>query len=340
LAPPVGPSFRPPWLRLHAHGGRHPLLRFVLRRLAVGVVLVFLSSVLVFAATEILPGDPARKILGKYGTRDNVAALREELGLDKPIPERYGNWVGGLVQGDLGTSITGSRAPVSELVSNRIRNTVTLAFVAMILMTPLAIALGVWAGIRAGRSSDHAISGITLGFIALPDFVIGTALILTFSIWAGWLPPISLVAPGASPLATPEVLVLPVLTIVIVAVGFAIRMVRAGVIEAVSSDYVQMARLNGIRERRVIAKHALRNALAPTVQVLALTLQWLLGGVFIIETIFAYPGVGLGFVQAVIDKNIPYIQSVAVLIAAAYIAINILADILVVLLVPKLRTAQ
>jgi peptide/nickel transport system permease protein len=312
----------------------------VLRRIAVGIVLVFLSSVLIFAATEVLPGDPARKILGKYGTRDNVAALREELGLDKPVVERYGDWLGGLVQGDLGTSITGSRAPVWDLVANRLRNTITLALVAMLVMIPLAIGLGVWAGIRAGRPADHAISGITLGFIAMPDFVIGTALILVFAIWAGWLPPVSLVAPGASPLATPEVMVLPVLTIVVVALAFIIRMVRAGVIDAVSSDYVQMARLNGIRERRVIVKHALRNALAPTVQVVALTLQWLLGGVFIIETIFAYPGIGLGFVQAVIDKNLPYIQSVAVMIAAAYIAINIIADILVVLLVPKLRTAQ
>lgn len=312
----------------------------MLRRIAVGIVLVFLSSVLIFAATEVLPGDPARKILGKYGTRDNVAALREELGLDKPVVERYGDWLGGLVQGDLGTSITGSRAPVWDLVANRLRNTITLALVAMLVMIPLAIGLGVWAGIRAGRPADHAISGITLGFIAMPDFVIGTALILVFAIWAGWLPPVSLVAPGASPLATPEVMVLPVLTIVVVALAFIIRMVRAGVIDAVSSDYVQMARLNGIRERRVIVKHALRNALAPTVQVVALTLQWLLGGVFIIETIFAYPGIGLGFVQAVIDKNLPYIQSVAVMIAAAYIAINIIADILVVLLVPKLRTAQ
>ena len=305
-----------------------------------GIVLIFLSSVFVFVATEILPGDPAQKVLGRYGTRENVAALREELGLDRPAAERYLSWVGDMLQGDLGRSITGSRAPVSELVSNRITNTATLALVALIFMTPLAIALGIWAGIRAGRPVDHAISGVTLGFIALPDFVVGSALILLFFTWAGWLPPVSLVPPGANPLETPKVLVLPVLTIVIVAVGFAIRMVRAGVIEAMSSDYVQMARLNGVRERRVIVKHALRNALAPTVQVLALTLMWLLGGVFVIETVFAYPGIGLGFVQAVIDKNLPYIQSVAVLIAAAYIVINIVADLVVVFLVPKLRTAQ
>jgi len=194
--------------------------------------------------------------------------------------------------------------------------------------------------VRAGRPPDHVVSGVTLGFIALPDFVVGASLILIFSIWAEWLPPISLVAPGESPLATPKVLILPVATIVVVAVGFAVRMVRAGVIETMSSDYVQMARLNGVPERRVVLRYALRNALAPTVQVLALTLQWMIGGLFIIEAVFNYPGIGLGMVEAVTEKNITYIQAVAVMIAAAYIAINILADLLVVLLVPKLRTGQ
>jgi peptide/nickel transport system permease protein len=170
--------------------------------------------------------------------------------------------------------------------------------------------------------------------------VVGSALILIVAIWAGLLPPISLVAPGASPLATPNVLVLPVATIVIIATGFAVRMVRAGVIDTLASEYVQMARLNGVVERRVIMRHALRNALAPTVQVLALTLQWLVGGLFIIETVFGYPGIGLGLVTAVTDHDVPYIQAVALLIAAAYIAINIAADLLVVLLVPKLRTGQ
>jgi peptide/nickel transport system permease protein len=245
-----------------------------------------------------------------------------------------------LIRGDFGSSLTGAHDPVSTLIGGPIENTVTLALVALLAMIPIAIVLGVWAGVRAGRAPDHVVSGLTLGFIALPDFVVGSSLILIFSISAGWLPPISLVAPGSSPLATPSVLVLPVATIVIVAVGFAVRMVRAGVIETMSSDYVQMARLNGVVERRVVFKYALRNALAPTVQVLALTLQWLVGGLFIIETVFSYPGIGLGLVEAVTDKNIPYIQAVAVLVAAAYIAINILADLVVVLLVPKLRTGQ
>jgi peptide/nickel transport system permease protein len=317
---------------------RHPLLAFVLRRVAVGVGLVLLSSFLVFTATEVLPGDPARKVLGRYASPENLRALRHQLGLDQPFLVRYLHWLNDLLHGDFGHSLTGAQQPVSTLIGGPIGNTLTLAAVALLAMIPIAVVLGVWAGVRAGRPTDHVVSSVTLGFIALPDFVVGSSLILILSIWLGWLPPISLVAPGASPLETPSVLVLPVITIVIVAVGFAVRMVRAGVIEAMQSDYVQMARLNGVAERRVVFKFALRNALAPTVQVLALTLQWLIGGLFIIETVFSYPGIGLGLVQAVTEKNVTYIQAVAVMLATAYIAINILADVLVVLLVPKLRT--
>jgi peptide/nickel transport system permease protein len=318
--------------------GRHPVLAYAATRVAVGLLLVLLSSILVFAATQVLPGDPASKILGKYATPENVAALRQQLGLDAPVTTRYVRWLGDFLTGDFGTSVTGARSPVSSLIGGPLMNTMTLALVAMVIMVPLALALGVWAGRRAGRPADHVISNVTLGFIALPDFVLGTALILLLSTWLGLLPPISLVAPGASPLATPSALVLPVMTIVLIAVGFAIRMIRAGVIEALSSDYVQMARLNGIAERRVVYHHALRNALAPTVQVLALTLQWLIGGLFVIETVFSYPGIANGLVEAVNDKNIPYIQTVSVLIATVYIAINVVADLIVVFLVPKLRT--
>jgi peptide/nickel transport system permease protein len=319
--------------------GRHPLAAFVAVRIAVGLLLVLVSSMLVFAATQILPGDPASKILGRFATPENVAALRAQLGLDQPVVERYVNWLGDFATGDFGRSVTGAKAPISELIGDRLLNSLTLAAVAMLIMIPLAIVLGVWAARRAGRPADHVISNVTLGFIALPDFVVGSGLILLFSSWLGLLPPISLVAPGASPLATPEALVLPVATIVVIAVGFAIRMIRAGVIEALSSDYVQMARLNGIAERRVVYRHALRNALGPAVQVLALTLQWLIGGLFVIETVFSYPGIALGLVEAVTDKNAPYIQTVSVLIAAVYIAVNIVADVIVVFLVPKLRTA-
>jgi peptide/nickel transport system permease protein len=317
---------------------RHPLLSYALRRAAIGALIILLTSFLVFVVTTVLPGDPAQRILGRYASPENVAALRHQLGLDRPFLHQYVAWLGDLVHGDFGHSITGAREPVSTLVWGRIQNSLTLAAVAFAVLIPLAIALGVWAGIRAGRAADQFVSGSTLALIALPDFVVGSSLILIFSVWMAWLPPISLVAPGQSPLVTPSVLVLPVATVVTVALGLAVRMVRAGVIETMSSEYVQTARLNGIPERRVVYKHALRNALGPTVQVLALTLQWLIGGLFIIETVFSYPGIGLGLVEAVINKDINYIQAVSMLLATAYIVINIVADVLVVLLVPKLRT--
>jgi peptide/nickel transport system permease protein len=317
---------------------RHPLLSYALRRAAIGALIILLTSFLVFVVTTVLPGDPAQKILGRYASPENVAALRHQLGLDRPFLHQYVAWLGDLVHGDFGHSIAGAREPVSTLVWGRIQNSLTLAAVAFAVLIPLAIALGVWAGIRAGRAADQFVSGSTLALIALPDFVVGSSLILIFSVSMAWLPPISLVAPGQSPLETPSVLVLPVATVVTVALGLAVRMVRAGVIETMSSEYVQTARLNGIPERRVVYKHALRNALGPTVQVLALTLQWLIGGLFIIETVFSYPGIGLGLVEAVINKDINYIQAVSMLLATAYIVINIVADVLVVLLVPKLRT--
>jgi peptide/nickel transport system permease protein len=337
---PATVTIRPPRNPLRRLAIHHPLVALVINRVLVGLGLILVSTFLVFVATELLPGDPARKVLGKYGTPEAVASLRQQLGLDDPLLQRYVEWLWNAVHGDLGTSITGAQAPVTDIIIGRMQNTIVLALVGMVVLVPIALLLGVWAGIRAGRPADHAISTTTLGFIALPDFVVGSGLILIFGIWLAWLPTLSLVPPGQTPLTTPKALVLPVATIVIVAVAFAIRMIRAGVVEAISSDYVQMARMNGIRERRVIVKYALRNALAPSVQVLALTLQWLVGGLVVIETVFTYPGIGASLVEAVNDKNIPVVQAIAVLIAVAYIVINVIADLLIVLLVPRLRTGQ
>ena len=200
--------------------------------------------------------------------------------------------------------------------------------------------LGVAAGRRPEGTLDNVITWTSLGLIAVPEFVTGTLLVLLFAVRFQVLPAVSLLPFDGGPFDAPSVLVLPVATLVIVGVAYIIRMVRAGVIEVMASDYVQMARLNGISERRVVLRHGLRNALAPTVQVIALTLQWLIGGLFIVETVFEYPGIGQGLVQAVIARDIPLVQAVAMLMAAAYILINIVADIAVVLLVPKLRTAR
>jgi peptide/nickel transport system permease protein len=316
----------------------HPLAAYVLRRLGVGVLLLALVSVLVFGATQVLPGDAATAILGRSATAEQKELYRQELGLDRSIPAQYWSWISGVVQGDLGRSLA-SRQPVTDFISERVGKSLVLALATLVVLVPVSLVLGVWAGIRRNRASDHVISGVSLGFIALPEFVTGSLLIAFIAVSLKLLPPTSIIETGASPLTSPELLVLPVLTLCITAAAYIIRMVRAGIVDTMSSEYVEMARLKGVPEPRVVRRHALRNALAPTVQVLALTAQYLIGGIVIVETVFAYPGLGQGLVQAVTARDIPTVQGVAMLLAAIYIVINIVADVFVVLLIPKLRTS-
>lgn len=334
VAPALGT--RAPWSR---HVSRHPLAAFVVRRVLAGALILFVVSIIVFAATQVLPGNAAVQILGRNATPQAVAQLTRELGLDRSAAGQYLSWLTGLLQGNLGRSLA-AQEPVSQFIGDRVRNTLVLAGVAVALMVPLGLALGVLAGVRRDRLADHAITGFTLGAIAVPEFVSGALLALVFAVWLKVLPPVSLVSPGGDPLAHPAVLVLPVITLLLSGTAYIVRMMRAGVIEVMGSDYVEAARLNGIGRQRIIWKHALRNALAPTVQVLALTVQWLVGGVVVTETIFSYPGLGQGLVQAVQLRDLPVVQAVAMLLAALYIAINIVADLVVVLLIPKLRTAR
>lgn len=329
--------------------GAHPLVRFTLRRIAIGVLLVWVVSALVFAGTNLLPGDAARAALGSRATAAQVEQVRHDLGLDRPVLTRYADWMGGLLHGDLGTSLTaggaifttsGAKTPVSKLIGAPVRNTVVLALTALLVVIPLSITLGVLAGIRPGGTLDRVISTVTLAGLAVPDFVIGTVLILLFAITVALLPPVSLMAPGDSPLSHPNILVLPVITLVVATLGFATRQIRAGVARAMESEFVEMARLNGVRERRVVLSWALRNSIAPSIQTITQVAQYLLGGVVLTEYVFGYPGIGAGLVQYVAARDLMTVQSVAVLIAVIYIGLNIVADLLVVLVVPRLRTAQ
>src|SRR5579871_5485325 len=203
-------------------------------------------------------------------------------------------------------------------------------------MIPLSLFLGVLAAVNAGRPADHVISLATLTGIALPEFVIGSLLVGVFFVGLNWLPPVALVPPGANPLDDPKQLVLPVMTLLLASLASGVRMVRAGMIEVLRTEYVQTARLNGLPERRVLYRYAMRNALAPSIQVLAQNLQWLIGGI-ITESVFAYPGVGTTLVTAVGNRDVTVVRDIALLIAVAYILINLVADLLVMLLVPKLR---
>lgn len=326
-----------------ARGRRRPgLARLALRRVLAGLATLLAVSVLVFWGTEVLPGDAASAVLGRTAQPRQLAEMRELMGLDRPAPERYLDWLGGLVTGSLGNSAAGyaSGAEVSiwDDIEGNVANTVTLAVIVVVLMIPLAILLGVLAATRVGRSQDHAISLGSLAVVSMPEFIIGSLLIVVFFSWLDVFPPVSLVPPGASPLERPEILVLPTLTLLGATLAGSTRMVRAGMLEALRSDFVQMARLNGLPERRVVLRYGLRNALAPAVQVFAQNIQYLIGGIIIVEYLFSYPGVGKELVDAVAIRDVRAVQSIAFLIAAVYISVNIVADLIVLALVPKLRT--
>jgi peptide/nickel transport system permease protein len=324
---------------------RHPLVSFVVRRLGAAVLTLVVVSILLFAGTNILPGDVASAVLGRDSTPAGLAAIRKELHLNRPAPARYFDWLSGFVRGDLGDSVasqavSGQPAPISSLIGERVKNTVVLALSTVLLLVPLSLALGVFAATRAGKTSDHVLTTLSLGAISLPEFVTGTLLILLVAEWLGLLPGVSLIPIGDTVFSHPSILVLPVLTLLAASLAQTIRMVRAGMLEVLRSDYVEWARLCGHRERDVVLRYALRNALGPTVQVIALNVQWLVGGIVVTEYVFGYPGIGQALVQAVSARDVPYVLSVGMLIAVVYISLNVVADLLVVLLVPKLRRAQ
>jgi peptide/nickel transport system permease protein len=319
-----------------------PVLQFLARRLAGALLALFVASVLIFAATSILPGDAASIVLGRGATPEAVRQLDRELHLDRPLLQKYTSWLGGFVHGDLGDSSVGiaqgaEHAPVWDIIADPVKNSLILALVTALFMIPLSLALGALAAVFAGKPIDHAISIGALAAIALPEFVIGSLLIGVFFVWLDVLPPVAIIPPGDDPLSHPTKLILPVATLLLASLAASIRMVRAGMIEVLRTDYVQTARLNGIRENWVLWRYAMRNALAPSVQVLAQNLQWLIGGIIITEAVFAYPGVGTTLVTAVGNRDLTLVQSVAMLIAIVYVLLNLIADLIVFLLVPKLR---
>lgn len=323
---------------------RHPLVSFLCLRAAQGLVVLFVASVAVFAATNALPGNVAIAVLGKDANPQSVHQLERQLGLNRPLVDRYGSWVRGILHGDFGESAVAAAqsdatTSVAALIGTPFRNSLVLAGLSLLFIIPLSLLLGAVAGANAGRAPDYAISYTALVLGAFPEFVLGTALIAVFFTWLGVLPPVSLIEPGQTPFTHPSALVLPVVTLVGVALSFSARQVRAGMVEVLREDYVVMARLNGYSRRHVLTRYALRNALAPSIQAFAQTAQYLVGGIVIVEALFAYPGIGSLMVNAVRVRDLPEVAAIALILAAFYIAVNILADLIVVFLVPKLRTA-
>jgi peptide/nickel transport system permease protein len=316
---------------------------FLGHRLGAGIVTLLVASFLIFLATNALPGNVAQAVLGKHATPQVVRIITAELHLNRPLMVRYGDWLAGMTHGDLGKSAVAvadgaTKASVASLIRTPLYNSFILAAITLTLLIPLSLLVGTVAAVREGRATDYAVSYVSLVLSALPEFVLGTLLILVFFSVLNLLSPVALVPPGSSPLDNLSSLILPVLTLLGVLVAFSARQVRAGVIGAMRQNYVTMARLSGLPERRVLWRYALRNALAPTVQTFAQTIEYLFGGMIVVEALYDYPGIGQLLVQAVSARDVTMVQGITIVLAVIYIVANIVADLIVVFLVPKLRT--
>jgi peptide/nickel transport system permease protein len=312
--------------------------RLIARRLLFGVLTLFLVSIVIFAATEILPGNAARAVLGRDATPAALTAMEKQLHLDRPLTTQYAVWLGGVLTGNPGTSLVNGENVMAEVMP-RVRNSFTLLLLAGIVGIPLSVLAGILAAGRQAGMFDTIVSVTALGLAATPEFAVGLLTIIVFatSIFR-WLPPVSLVPPGSSVLSGPQILVLPVLTLVLVIFPYLFRMMRGSMVEILQSDYVEMARLKGVSAARIIFIHALPNAIAPTIQVVGLTFAYLAGGVVLVEYVFAYPGIGQSLVYAIFARDVPVIQFEVVLLSAFYVGLNIFADIATILVTPKLRT--
>lgn len=313
------------------------MLRMILRRLFLGAVTVAIVSVIIFAGVEMLPGDACTAFLEREAQGKLLENCREAQGLNRPAVERYADWAAGAVQGDLGVSANGQES-ISELVGNRLKNSLLLAACSLALGVPLAIFLGVVTGLWRDRPVDLTLSAMAIFAMTIPEFVSATVLILLFSVWLGWLPGIVLTSANA-PVADffPEIL-LPMLVLTMVMTAHILRMVRSSVIEVMAGDYVQMATLKGVPYWQIVFRHALPNALLPAINVVALTIAWLLGGVVVIEVVFNYPGLGRMMIDSISDRDLPVVQAIALIVATVYVGVNLSADLLTMIANPRLRT--
>ena len=318
----------------------HGVAGFVLRRILLGLLTLLLVSVVVFLATQLLPSDPARAVLGRNATPESLAALRQQLHLDRPALTQYLDWLGGLLRGDLGHSLAARGEPVSSLIGKRIENSAFLMLLAAAVSVPLSVLVGAVAARRRDRPFDHVSSIVLLALAAVPEFVVGIALVVLLATAVfNVLPAVSLIPPQDAPWAHLKELVLPTIALVVAVMPYIARIMRASMVEVLESDYVEMARLKGLREGPVLWRHALPNAVAPAIQVTALNLAYLAGGIVVVERVFAYPGIGNTFVDAVANRDLPVVQALAILIAAAYVVLNLLADVATILVIPRLRTS-
>ncbi|MEV0701593.1 ABC transporter permease [Saccharopolyspora sp. NPDC050389] len=315
------------------------MTRMLVKRILLGVVILWAVSVVVFLATQALPGDAARAILGREATPERLAALRAQLHLDEPMWVQYFSWLGNIFRLDLGTSYANGM-PVAELLGSRLNNSLALMLCATMISVPLSILVGTYSALRRDRTFDHATSVVSLVLASLPEFVVGIVLVLIFSTGLlNLLPAVYVMTGTGSAWSDPTQLVLPTLTMVLAVSPYIVRIMRATMIEVLESEFVQQARLKGLPERTVILRHALPNSIGPVAQVIALQLAWLAGGVVIVEFLFRFPGIGFALVDAVNNRDLPVVQTLTLAIAAVYIVVNLLADVVSLAANPKVRSA-
>lgn len=315
------------------------ITRMVVRRIPAGVGTVFAVAVLVYLATLVLPGDAATSILGQTATPARIAQLRHELGLDVSPIHGLLHWLGGFLTGNFGTSLA-NRVPVASLIGPRLENSIMLVAVAAVVSTGLGVVLGALAALYKDSIFDHVLTVSALVASALPEFVVGVLTVLVFAIELQWFPAVSLLNPGEQIWDQPVKLVLPVVTLCIVVVPYIFRMMRASTLESLRSEYVELATLKGVKQTRVVLRHAIPNALPATIQVIGLNILYLAGGIVLVETVFAFPGLGSALVAAVTDRDVPVIQFIVVLLAVFYVVLNILTDVLVLVVTPRRRYAR
>jgi peptide/nickel transport system permease protein len=319
-----------------SQSGMKAALALIGKRFASSLLTLLLVSVTIFIIAQLLPGDAAQEALGQSATPQQVAALRHEMGLDRPAYVRYASWLSGMVSGDPGQSLV-ANMPVSDVISERLPNSLLLAALTALVAVPVALAIGIGSAMNRGGRLDRALNVATLSMVAVPEFLVATIAVLIFSVKLRWLPSIAMASQDMGWGDYLRGVAMPILTLSVIVIAQMARMTRAAVIDQMDRPYVEMAVLKGVAPVQVVLKHIMPNAIAPIVNAMALSLSYLLGGAVIVETIFNYPGLASLMVNAVTSRDMPLLQACAMIFCAAYLLLMLIADVTAILANPRLR---
>ena len=315
------------------------MLLLILKRIGLGLITLFIVSLITFIGVEVLPGDACTTYLEREAYGPALDACIKRLGLDIPSYQRYLDWAANVVRGDFGYSLSGEM-PINEVLGPRVKNSLVLASVSILIGIPLAIVLGIITALWRDKLPDIIISTITIFSMTIPEFISATLLILIVAIWLGWLPGIVIIPSDATFYELLSNIILPVVAISMIMTAHMARMVRSSVIQVMASDYVQMAILKGVPYWKMVFRHVLPNALLPAINVVALTIAWLLGGVVVTEVVFNYPGLGRLVIESISNRDLPVVQALAIILASIYVGINLIADLMTLMLNPRLKSLQ